>query len=289
VQRRAERLVARILERPRIAELRAVFDAYGTAAGGLLANGLAFAALFSTIPILLLALGMAGWLAGDPAVQERIAIVLIAAFPPLAELIVDALAAITTGAPISGLVGLVGLIWTVSQLYVALDLAFARIFAHVPERDAVRRTLRGFAWVAMLVGAVIGVIVLGSLAAFADAVLPEGFGVGRFIRAILGSAAGQALLAIAALAALYRWVPPRRPSWSALLPPAVITAVAIVALSQAFVFLAPRLVGVAALVGTIATVFIALAWFSFSFQALLLGAAWVRVRHELADQAAARP
>ena len=51
-----------------------------------------------------------------------------------------------------------------------------------------------------------------------------------------------------------------------------------VVLSQIFTFLVPRLVGVAALAGSLASAFIALAWLSFGFQALLYGAAWVRVR-----------
>ena len=45
-------------------------------------------------------------------------------------------------------------------------------------------------------------------------------------------------------------------------------------------FLVPRLVGVAALAGSLASAFIALAWLAFGFQALLYGAAWVRVREE---------
>ena len=53
-----------------------------------------------------------------------------------------------------------------------------------------------------------------------------------------------------------------------------------VILSQIFTFLVPRLVGVAALAGSLASAFIALAWLSFTFQALLYGAAWVRVRDE---------
>ena len=45
----------------------------------------------------------------------------------------------------------------------------------------------------------------------------------------------------------------------------------IVVLSQVFVALVPRLVGVAALAGSLASAFIALAWLSFTFQALLYG------------------
>ena len=62
--------------------------------------------------------------------------------------------------------------------------------------------------------------------------------------------------------------------------PAVIVGVAFVVLTQVFTFLVPRLVGVAALAGSIASAFIALAWLSFTFQALLYGAAWVRVRED---------
>ena len=54
--------------------------------------------------------------------------------------------------------------------------------------------------------------------------------------------------------------------------------IAIIVLTQIFTYLVPRLVGVAALAGSLASAFIALAWLSFCFQALLYGAAWVRVR-----------
>ena len=67
--------------------------------------------------------------------------------------------------------------------------------------------------------------------------------------------------------------------------PAIVVGIVIVVLSQVFVALVPRLVGVAALAGSLASAFVALAWLSFTFQALLYGAAWVRVRDEAADRA----
>ena len=79
---------------------------------------------------------------------------------------------------------------------------------------------------------------------------------------------------------VYRTLPPKAPSWRSALVPAVVVGVAIVVLTQVFTFLVPRLVGVAALAGSLASAFVALAWLSFSFQALLYGAAWVRVREE---------
>jgi uncharacterized BrkB/YihY/UPF0761 family membrane protein len=49
------------------------------------------------------------------------------------------------------------------------------------------------------------------------------------------------------------------------------------------VFIAPRLIGAAAVLGTVAAVFATLAWLGLSFQALLLGAAWVAEREPQAS------
>ena len=76
----------------------------------------------------------------------------------------------------------------------------------------------------------------------------------------------------------YRKLPPREPTWHSLVIPAVVVGVILVILGQVFTLLVPWLVGVADLAGSLASGFVALAWLSFSFQALLLGAAWVRVR-----------
>jgi uncharacterized BrkB/YihY/UPF0761 family membrane protein len=87
-------------------------------------------------------------------------------------------------------------------------------------------------------------------------------------------------LAIAALALglVYRFVPPGHIKWRSLGLPTVVVAVALAALAQGFVLLAPRLIGAAAVLGTLATVFAALAWLGLSFQAILLGAAWIAER-----------
>lgn len=273
-------ILDRFLDRPRVAFLRLVLDTYGRAAGGLLANGLAFSALFATIPVALVSLGLAGWLVDDPRIQAALAAALVEAFPPLRELIDGSLDALTTGAPVTSIVGVIGLIWTVSQLYVTLDVALARLFADDPERHVLRRTARGFAWLGLLLAGVVGVILVGSLATVADVLLPEGFPPGAVLVAVLTSVPALIALAIGLVALVYRVIPPRSPSWATVRAPAIAVGITIVALSQAFALLAPRLVGVAALAGTLATVFIALAWLSFTFQALLLGAAWVRVRDD---------
>ena len=257
-----------------------MLDVYGRAPGGLLANGLAFTALFSIVPIALVTLGVAGLLVKDPAVQEQLATALGSIVPPLRELIDEALVAMSQGAAVSSIIGVAGLIWTVSQFYVTLDVAFSRIFTDRPERDALLRTARGFVWVVGLVGVVIALIVAGSLAAAAEALLPTTSTALTAFGRVVSSPPVVVLITIALVLAVYIVLPPRAPAIRAALPPAIGAGLAIFALAQVFLFAAPRIVGVAALTGPLATAFIALAWLSFSFQALLYGAAWVRVRDD---------
>jgi membrane protein len=271
-------VLTRFLDRPTVAVIRAVFATCGQAPGGLLANGRAFAALFTIFPVALVTLGVAGWLVDDPAVQAQLADAIAALVPPLADFIDQALSAMSEAAALSSVLGVVGLIWTVSQLYVTLDLAFSRIFPDRPERDLLRRTARGFVWVAGLVGTVIALIVGASLAAIAETLLPASATAVTAFGRIVSSPPVIVAFGVLIVVLIYRVVPPHSPSWRAIWLPGVVAGTAIVALSQLFAFLAPRIVGAASLAGPLATAFIALAWLSFTFQVLLLGASWVRVR-----------
>jgi membrane protein len=280
-------ILARVLDQPQVAKVRRVLDIYGHAAGGLLANGLAFSALFAAIPTTLLVLGVAGWItAGNPEASTRVANALIQAFPPLAELINGAVKAVSEGAALTSLIGFVGVIWTVSQLYGALDVAFARIFAEAAERDIVKRTARGLLVVVLIGGSIVAFVVVVSLAGLIDAVLPGEVPMATVTISVLRSIPFLALVATVVVLITYHELPPTAPRWRSALVPAIVVGIAIVVLSQIFVAIVPRLVGVAALAGSLASAFIALAWLSFTFQALLYGAAWVRVRDEAADRTA---
>jgi membrane protein len=280
-------IAGRVLASPPVAFVMAVLDTYGAAAGGLLANGLAFAALFAALPTTLLILGLAGIVASEQAFQAELAARLAQAFPPLADLFEDALAAVSQGAGVSSIIGFVGVVWGVSQFYGTIDTAFARIFAGVPERDFAGRTLRGFIWVLLLVGIVIAAVVVATLSSFLEGFAPDRAPITRTIAAIISSPLTILVLSIVVVALLYRVLPATAPRWRSIAPPAVIVGVAITLLTQLFSLLVPFLVGAAAIVGSLAAGFVALAWLSFVFQALLYGAAWVRVSEVRAAQGAA--
>jgi membrane protein len=280
-------ILARVASRPQVANVMRVLDIYGRAAGGLLANGLAFAALFAAIPTTLLVLGVGGWVtAGNREAASRLANALIQAFPPLAELINGAVEAMRQGAALTSLIGVVGVIWTVSQLYGALDVAFARIYAASPERDIVRRTARGLLVVVFIGLAIVAFVVLVSFAGLLDALIPGEVPLASVAISVVRSIPFLAAVATFVVLLTYHELPPVAPRWRSAVVPAILVGIVIVLLSQLFVALVPFLVGVAALAGSVASAFIALAWLSFTFQALLYGAAWVRVRDESADSIA---
>ena len=274
------KILEKVLDEPRVAEVGRVLDVYGRAPGGLLANGLAFTTLFAVVPIALVTLGVAGLLVDDPAVQGQLAQALGEVIPPLADLVDQALVSMAQGAALTSIIGVLGLIWTVSQFYVTLDVAFARIFTDRPERDVLRRTARGFVWVVGLVGVVVALIVAGSLAAAAEALLPTSTTALTILGSVITSPPVVILVTVGVVLAIYVVLPPRSPTVRSAGVPAIVAGIGIYILSQVFLFAAPRIVGVAALAGPLATAFIALAWLSFSFQILLLGAAWVRVRDD---------
>lgn len=272
---------ARVLDRPFVAVVRAVFDIYGRSAGGLLANGLAFSALFAAIPTTLLVLGITGWVAsGDPAIRGQVSEALVAAFPPLADIIRGSVDAVAGGAGLTSIVGTVGLLWSVGQLFGTLDLAFARIFSAEPGRGVITRRLRGFVIVGLLLAAAVAFVTGLGLIAALDAVSGTAGFIARSTIGLLGWAPLLAGAASVVVAIGYRTLPSHPPRWHALWLPALVVGVTLVVLSNAFVFLVPWLVSVADLAGTLASAFAALAWLSVSFQTLLVGAAWVRVRDE---------
>jgi uncharacterized BrkB/YihY/UPF0761 family membrane protein len=80
--------------------------------------------------------------------------------------------------------------------------------------------------------------------------------------------------------AVYKLVPTAPPSLRAALWPAIAAGIGIGLLTDLFSVLTPLLIGSLSGLGIIATVFGALVWLNFSYQILLYGAAWARVRRD---------
>lgn len=258
--------------------MRRINDRYGAAGGGLLSNGLAYAALFAIVPGLLLAAAIAGLLISDPVQRADAVAVVGSVMPPLRDIVDAVLAQASSQSGVLGLIGLATLAWGASRFVLAFSDAVSRVMGRTAHRGFFTRNAAAIVAVLLLALAIVGSPTLAGIAAFVDTAEATGVLalVGNAVHVTLGAV--PPLVTVGALVLVYRAVPVPAPPWRAVWLPAIVAGLAVVILAQVFVFLAPRLIGVAALLGTIAAVFAALAWLGLSFQALLLGAAWVRDR-----------
>jgi membrane protein len=263
-----------------VAVLRGVLDRYDAAGGALLAGGLAYSALFALVPLTVLMAGLIGLLVVDEARQAAVVEAVASVLPPLRELVGLVL---TEAAGIAGAISVLGglaLVWGASRFVVAFEGAMGRIFGGTRRRGLVTRNVVAVVAVLGLIGAAVVGAVLAGLASFLEAAEANGGPVVGIVIGV-GLAIGPAVVATGSLALVYRLVPVIAPRWEAVLPPALAAGILLSVLTRLFVFVAPRLIGAAATIGVLATAFAALAWLGLSFQAILLGAAWVRQRDRM--------
>ncbi len=279
-----ERVVAGALGIRGVRALRAIVEGYGAAGGSLLASGLAYRALFALVPGILLILGISGTVLGDSRLHDRFVDVVVGVIPPLRDLLKPAVDELTALAGSVTLLGLLGLAWGASQFYTAFEDALSRVFGGLSRRGIVRRTILGVMSVGVLGLVFMMVTVVAGVRAFVTAAEATGGRPLSVLVALLFDLTGPIATA-AALSTVYRLVPPRRAGWRAIVTPAIVVTAVLVVVARLFVFVAPRLIGAAAVLGTVATAFAALAWLSITFQAVLLGAAWIDVRDRAAGEA----
>ena len=260
---------------PRVVTARRVLDRFAAVDGGLLAAGIAYNTALALIPIGLVASGLAGLVLGDPASRLAFVHSVTAILPPLAGVIEDIVAGLTTASPSLSIVGLVLAAWGTSRLFASLESAITQLDAASPRRSLIRRTARRLGSIAVLAGIVLAALLVTPALAIALEMTPSGP-----TRPVL-----DALLALAppvvagvALAAVYRLVPASRPTWRAIGPPAVVGALAVVALTRIFVFVAPRVFGANLVYGTLGAILVGLTWLDLVFTIVLIGAAWVLER-----------
>lgn len=258
--------------------LRRVLDRYSASGGGLLAGGLAYAALFAIVPAVLLLAGVVGLFVADPVERAKFVDVLVGVLPPLRDLIAVVLDEAARDAGPVSIIGAVVLLWGTSRFAVAFQGAIARVMGGSTERGILARNLGALGAVALLISVIIASTLLSGVLAFLEA------GVAAGVLQVFSGAISLALgllpvvATVAAMILVYRIVPTPAPPWRAVILPGIAAGVALTLVARVFAYVAPRLIGAAALLGTLATAFAALAWLALSFQAILLCAAWVRDR-----------
>lgn len=277
-----------LLGQPFVAATLRVLDRYNAAGGGLLAAGLAYSAVFAIVPGVLLLVGVVGLVYADPVQQANVVAVIAGVLPPMRDLIEAVLVEASKGAGPVSIVGAVVLVWSTSRFVVAFQDALSRVMGGTRRRGVLASNLSALAAVVLMVGALIASTLVGGLLDFLHAGAQSGAleVVGSLLSIALGLL--PIMVTVGAVVAVYRIVPIPRPPWRAVIPPGIAVGLVLSGLARVFIYLAPRLIGAAAFLGSLATVFAALAWLGLSFQAILFGAAWVRERGDRITPAGAR-
>jgi membrane protein len=259
----------RLVERAQQTLPAQVLMAYGQSQASNYALALAFAGFMSMFPMMLGALAIIGLAIRDPATHAHFESLILQVFPPSAQPELEkAMNGVRQSAGWLGLVSLGGLLWSASSIFATMEFALTEIFG-TRQRDMIRQRLMGLVMMLLLVAAIVVTVAINSVAAF--------FPLASWIAWIIGFVAG-AMVMVALLCALYRFVPNRTFRLADVLPGAVLAGVLIELLSFVFPLYA-KIAGSFNTYGAQFALFFLLAtWFYLLSQLVLLGAVYNRFR-----------
>jgi membrane protein len=227
--------------------------------------------LFATFPLVLLAVTAAGELYRDPGAGERVARAVAQLLPGgRDQAVLSALQSFHRNLGWTAVVGGVGLVWSGTSLFSAMDTAFSGLSGG-HTRGFLAQKLMGVALTAALALLAVPVVLSSTLLA----ALPAGAGLPAPLRSA-GAAAGlQALAAVIVgwvlFSLVYRLAPARAPGMRATLRGALVGAVLFELLSLAFPLYLHLAHGFAAYGATFALFFLILAFVFLVAQVMVVG------------------
>ncbi|MGH7765000.1 MAG: YihY/virulence factor BrkB family protein [Candidatus Dormibacteraceae bacterium] len=250
-----------------------VLSAFGEGQAGNFAAALAFSGFLAMFPMILGALSIIGVAIRDPATEAHFQALIVQMFPASAQPeLQKALHGVKQSAGWMGLLSIGGLIWSASGIFGTMEFALTQIFG-TRQRDMIRQKLMGFVMMVVLVVAIVVTVGANALAAFAAGAAGALPAVGWLLSFLVG-----AVVMIALLLVLYRFVPNRTFTLKEVLPGALLAGILIEVLSLAFP-LYGRLAGRFNTYGAQFGLFFLLAtWFYLLSEMLLLGAVYNRFR-----------
>lgn len=265
-------LVERVKRLPVVRVVVAVQQRYGEEGAGLLASAITYQAFFSLFPLILVGFSVLGYILDDPDEQRRFIESAAGSIPGIQPLLGDSLDALVNTRAATGIIGLLGLAWTGTQIVRVSGRALTQVFNIDLEDD---NFIKQNAWaigsllaLGLLAAAAIGVSFVGSN-------LPEGNAISTVLLVLVGAVVDVGLF-LAAYRILTRG---SGPSFRALLPGALFAAVGWTVLKLIGSWYARRTVGDAqAVYGTFAAAIGILVMLSFGARLFMYGAILTVVR-----------
>lgn len=267
--------------------LKETFDEYKQDETEQLGAALAYYAVFSIFPLLLLLLAIMGFVLGSEAdVQQQIMSAIAANFSPqLSTSLSEALNVVKESAGTATAVGLVTLLLGASGVFQQLDRTFNKIWGIKPKPQkggivetittTVREKLFSFGMVLavgflLLVSLALTGITNALLSVFAD--IPVIGGAGGFLFGLAVTLALNALI----FALLFKFLPDTTVHWSDVWLAAFLTAV-VWEIAKRLLALYIERSAFATAYGAVGSLLVLMAWIYFSSQVLFLGAEFSQV------------
>lgn len=255
---------------PLIATVRASFpvrlaQAYAKAGAGYFAGTLAFNMFISMFPLILGMLSVLGLLLRDPGLQRQLETSVAGFFPSDARpSLLAAMAAVREHSGLLGLVGIAGMLWSGSNLFVAMEFVLDRIFG-AEDRGFLRKRAMALLMTVLFIVAVVVTVFVNTVMALVGN-LP-------WLGAVTGAAVWVLFLVI-----LYRIVPNRTFRLSQIWGGALLAGVLMEALTLLWPVYTALSHGFSAYGATFALFFLLATWLYFLCQLILLGAVANRMR-----------
>jgi len=240
---------------------------------GMRAAALAYYALFSLFPLILLIISGIGFVLRDTALEERVMAHIAELLPTQGHVVGTVIQQVVAARGATGVLGMLTLLWSASSFFGALEASINHIAGVEAKRSWWRRRAIGSIMAILMVPLLTLATILSSLSstlAHYLTFLPER------ILGLLTMGMNQLVtlaLIVVVFTALYHWVPARRPTLPATLVGAMVAAVVWVGLTYLFTwYLGSGLATYNLIYGPIATVIALVLWLYFTSAIILAGA-----------------
>jgi membrane protein len=259
----------RLIDRVRNSVPFRVVTAFGESQASNYAGALAFAGFLAMFPMMLGALSIIGLAVRDPATEARFESLILQVFPGNAQPeLQNALHGVKQSAGWFGLVSIGGLIWSASSIFSSMEFALTQIYG-TKQRDMLRQKLMGVVMMVLLVVALAITVAANAAGGFLSTYIPFAWVLSFLIGAVV---------MVALLVVLYRFVPNRTFSFRQVLPGALLAGVLIEALSFGFPVYARFAGGFNTYGAQFGLFFLLATWLYLMSELLLLGAVYNRFR-----------
>ena len=256
--------MSRVIRVFRAAALR--FSAEGSA---FMAQAIAFTALFALLPLTLVAVAMLAFVYGTDEGITRAHAVIELYLPQIQDLVANNLDAIVRYRGVTGIIGLLGLVWSGKNLFQALTYALNRSlgivhYRHIVWDVLIALVLVPFAGIVLVMATVLPVVIT-LLVQF------TGLESLRWVPQITSYAAA-ALLVFVVSAILYAYLPNRRPHWWSVVVGALVCAVLYSLAQIAFAIYTAYAAYAFAIYGALSALVVLLLWLDLIGVIFLFGA-----------------